>query len=321
VTRTGSLRDTVLIETASVTRKNLRSALAVLHGCWKSSSLLWMQAHAFPVLCGLILGGWSRKSEEAVIRFCRERNVSDLLVRIEKPGQRWATRRGGYTIASESARSLVESLGAEGMVTILLEPASPYMDLFSLTSVCDVDTGKVDVEVVGPGFDASDILRGDINPHERFELSFDDRTAQSWLPTNSEIRRSYAVEDESYRASVQRRLVKIGARLRNPSYPDELMGVGASSSFLKALAEEAIQHLRKSGQTTLVDHIDEYEPIPTVLLGTFLNELLRLFQVIKASEVRWQTFSLAGSFLSQGRLVIWDFFPAGDQDTRVLCEL
>src|SRR5712692_8325718 len=115
-----SLRDTILIETARVTRESLASALAVVQGCWKSSSLLWMHCNDFPVLSGLVLSGWTQASEEAVTQFCREKNISELLVRVEKPGQRWTRRRGGYTIPSGGARRLVEDLTSEGMLTILL---------------------------------------------------------------------------------------------------------------------------------------------------------------------------------------------------------
>jgi len=84
-----------------------------------------MQANGFPVLQGLILNGWGRETEQELSRFCRERNCSELLVRIEKPGQRWTRRRGGYTIPVSEARSLVDVLAHEGMLTLLLEPASP----------------------------------------------------------------------------------------------------------------------------------------------------------------------------------------------------
>src|SRR5216684_5514516 len=94
----------ILLETTKVTSENLPGALAALQGCWKSSSILWMHVNGFPALSGLVLGGWSRDSEESVVRFCRERNFSELLVRIEMPGQRWTRRRGGYTVPLQGAK-------------------------------------------------------------------------------------------------------------------------------------------------------------------------------------------------------------------------
>ena len=316
-----SLKDTILIETASVNRESLPAALAAVRGCWKASSVLWMRANGFPVLAGLVLGGWSQKSQEAVTRFRRERNFSELLVRIEKPGHRWTRRRGGYTVPLHEVQSLVEVLAHDGMIAILLEPASPYKDLFSLTSVCEADAGKVDLEVVGPGFDASDILRADITPHERFELLFDSRTRPIGTHANFQITRTYVVDPESYRATVRRRLIKIGARLRNPSFLDELMPPDATDSTLESLAQDATRYLRKSGQTALLDHSDRYEPLPERLLDVFLSDLLHQFQAVAASNISWRTFSLAGSFLPEDRLVIWDFFALGDHDTMTLSDL
>ncbi len=310
----------IFIETPRVGRDNLADLLDVLSGCWKCSSILWMQSNGFPVLPGLILNGWVSGNEAAVSRFCRERNFSELLIRIEKPGDRWTRRRGGYTIRLDKVRSQVEELASEGMITILLEPASPYLDIFSLTSVCDLATGKLDVEVVGPGFDASDILRADILPHERFELFLGNRKLKTTALSQLQIKRSHLVGPEDYKTSVQQRLAKIGARLRNSSFPDDVMAAAATGPDQAVLIQEAISFLRTSGQTTMLDH-QEYEPIPSRLLNEFLGEFLRLFERIRASKIEWKLLSVASSFLPQDRLVIWDFFSPGENDTTVLSRL
>jgi hypothetical protein len=120
-------------------------------------------------------------------------------------------------------------------------------------------------------------------------------------------------------ANLQRRLMKIGARLRNPSFPDEVMGA-ATSPEQAILVQEAKHFLQTSGQTTMLGH-EEYEPIPSRLLNTFLGEFLRLFQKVKASKINWRTLSLAASYLPHDRLVIWDFYSPEDYDTTVLSRL
>jgi hypothetical protein len=309
----------IFIETHHVDQDNLANFLDVLSGCWKCSSLLWMQSNGFPVLAGLILNAWTRETETAVSKFCQDRNFSELLLRIEKPGQRWTRRRGGYTVPISAARGVVEDLAKEGMLTLLLEPASPYSDLYSTTSVCDLVTGKVDVEIVGPGFDASDILRSDTTPHERFEISVE--IGVSGLPKLQQppVRRVHLISPESYQASAQRRLAKIGARLRNPFFPEEELQ-SASGSPLE-LAKEGVRYLQKTGQTRLLDHLTMYEPIPSTLFDAFLSQLLRLVRSAAAAQVPWKTLSVAGSFLESSRLVMWDFFPPGNQDTSVLAAL
>jgi hypothetical protein len=311
--------NSVLIETPGVGQDNLANFLDVLPGCWKCSSLLWMQSNGFPVLPGLILNGWAFETEMAVSQFCQQRGFSELLLRIEKPGQRWTRRRGGYNIPVPAARDVVEDLAKEGMLALLLEPASPYSDLYSLTSVCDLVTGRIDVEIVGPGFDASDILRSDTTPHEQVEISFEiERSVLSKSQQHS-IRRVHMISPEAYQASAQRRLAKIGARLRNPSFPEkELQGASGS---LPGLAEEGVQYLQKTGQTRLLEHLTGYEPIPSTLLDAFLDQLLRLIKAAVAAGVPWKTLSVAGSFLESSRLVMWDFFVPGNQDTSILATL
>ena len=306
----------ILIETGYVTRENLPDALAALRNCWKSSSLVWMHANRFPALPGVILSDWSHKSEEAVVRFCRERNISELLVRIEKPSQRWTRRRGGYTISVEKVGGFVEELAREGMILILLEPANPNSDFFSLTCVSEVDKGRIDVEVVGPGFDASDVLRADITPHERFEITLDRKLDRDH--SQMSIKRSYLVDREDYQASVRRRLAKIGARLRNPAFPEELLPPAAVPQVAERLVEDATGYLRESHQTALLEHSDHYDPIPAHLLDLFVEQVLRLSRSVADSNVLWRTFALAASFLSEDRLVIWDFFPPGNYDTTSL---
>jgi hypothetical protein len=309
----------IFIETPRVSRENLADSLLALPGCWKCGSLLWMQSNGFPVLPGLILNGWVSETEAVVSRFCRERGFSEVLIRIEKPGQRWTRRRGGYTIPVGNVRSQVEELAREGMITILLEPASPYSDTFSLTSVCDLETGKVDLEVVGPGFDASDILRSDILPHERFEVFLGNRELKTG-PASTELKRTHLVGQEEYKTSLQLRLMKIGARLRNPSFPDEVIEAAVTDADRATLLQEATDFLRKSGQTAILDN-SEYEPIPSRLLDTFVRELARILERVRASKIHWRLLGVSSSFLPHDRLVIWDFFSPGENDTTALSRL
>jgi hypothetical protein len=311
-----SLGNPILIKTEGVNWDNLTSLLDLLRGCWKSSSLIWMHVNDFPILSGLVLKGWSRESEAAVSRFCEERDLSEVLVRIERPGERWTRRRGGYTIPVSEARGVVDDLAEGGMLALLLEPASPYADVYSLTCVCDLVTGSIEVEVVGPGFDASDILRSDVTPHERFVVSGEARAGR--LAKQQEIQRSYLVEPGAYRTSVQKRLAKIGARLRNPSFPEAELSTEGADAKSKILAQEALAYLKASRQTLLIEHLDGYEPIPLELLEVFTEQARRLLHAAKDARVKWKELSLGGSFLVPRRLVMWDFFSPTSYETQLL---
>lgn len=311
-----------IVEITQVTADTLSQTLHGFQGCWKASSVLWMQANSFPVLPGLIVRIWSQDSPETVLAFCRRWNFSKLLLRVEKPRERWMRRRGGYVLALQEVPKVVESLAHEGIISFLLEPVSPFTDAYSLTFVCDVNLGKADVEVVGSGFDASDILRADLAPHERFEILLRNNLSAAFSDAPKfEINRTSVIDRQSYEAAVKRRLIKIGARLQDPPFPDELMSRDKSASSLQSLAEDAARYLRNSGQIALLKHADRYEPIPPNLLDEFLIQSARLAHAVATSNVPWTTFSLAASFVSKDRLVIWDFFPLGDHDTRTLLKL
>jgi hypothetical protein len=301
----------IFIETTDVTRENLAGFLDRLGGCWKSSSLLWMQANALPILPGLITNEASTDAANAISRFCTEHRFSDLLLRIEKPNQRWTRRRGGRIVSFSSIAGLVSELAAEGLLSILLEPASPYADLYSLTAVCDLRAGRFDIEVVGPGFDASDVLRSDLTPHERFEGSLEPSSQRLAIDAS----RSYLVTPDAYRASVKRRLAKIGASLQNPNFPEEV------AAPAEKLAEAAARHLENSGERLLLDHLAEYQPIQRSLFDEFARQLARIVRAARLAQVPWSTLSLAASFLATQRLVMWDFFTPESYETTVLSRM
>lgn len=310
----------MLIAIANSNTTSLSASLAQLEGCWKSSSILWMQSRGFPVLDGLILNSWSPEVSISVERFSSKRKFSELLLRIEARGQRWTQRRGGYHVPLAELQRRIEDLANEGLLAILLEPASPHSDLCSLASVCDIDTHKIDIEVVGAGFDASDLLRSDLTPHERFEIRFEDLLRTPWDVPRLHAVRTHLIGDDSYCTSVRQRLAKIGARLRNPSFPAELI---RSPATAEDLVNEAKCYLKQKGYTTLLDHSEQYEPISPRRVNAFLEEVLRLYKAVSQSNVPWRTFSIAASFLSDERLVFWDFFPAnpGQHDVRTLLDL
>ncbi|HTZ73137.1 MAG TPA: hypothetical protein VMB47_04395 [Candidatus Aquilonibacter sp.] len=252
-------------------------------------------------------------------RFCRERNFRDLLLRIEKPGQRWIRRRGGYTIPLAGVHTAVESLAREGILAQLLEPVSPYMDFYSLASVGELATGKIDVEVVGPGFDASDILRGDVTPHERFEIFGGTEPNRFGKYSGRQMRQSLLIDGKAYQASARRRLAKVGARLRNAPFPEIELRTSEGAADSEQLVKEGVKYLERSGQTLLLDHLKEYEPIPQSLLEEFLDHVTRLFRAAIEANVTWKALSAAGSFLGpESRLVMWDFFPPGNHETTFL---
>jgi hypothetical protein len=187
-----------------------------------------------------------------------------------------------------------------------LEPASPYLDRYSLAAITDEAQESMTVEVIGPGFDTSDLLRSDSLPHERFEV-FVPRLSR--LPRKFALtRHTYVVASEDYKRTVEERLVKIGARLRSPAFPKVL--VGAERVLRTRLAKEATDYLKRSKQTVLLNHLEAYEPIPKGLLERFVNGVGNIVDGLRRYNIRLGPTSFSGTFTARGRFVFWDFFPA-----------
>lgn len=276
--------------------------------------MLWMHALGIPVLSGVVAERWSKESKAAVDSFCRKGRFSELLLRIDKRNERWSRRRGGYLIALDEVPTVVKDLRKENRITILLEPASPYEDQYSLAGITAPERRKMIVEVVGPGFDASDILRGDIQPHERWELDLD--LSAEGLRTRAQRRRLHLATGEDYLRSVQMRLAKIGARAKDPAFPDAVLH--GENVEISRLVEDGTNFLKSSHQTALLKHASEYAPIPSKHLSSFAGHVEKLLRGLMAYGIHLGPTSFAASVLPKRGLIFWDFFPARREEAASL---
>jgi hypothetical protein len=277
--------------------------------------MLWMRALALPVLSGVVVSDWSKASANAVRRFSSRGRFSRFLLRIDKRHQRWTRRRGGYLLALADVPATIKELQREGMIAALLEPASPYADQYSLTGVTVPDQGRLIIEIVGPGFDASDILRADIAPHERWEASVAlTHGAGSIDPIPRE--RVHVVTQGQFAESVQKRLTKIGARLKDAAFPDNVLE--KSDLCASQLVDEAKAYLRSTRQTTLLKHSESYAPIPEKYVAAFALDVRKLLSGLSAYGIHLGPSSFAASVIPKRGLVFWDFFPARKQEAASL---
>jgi hypothetical protein len=285
----------------NVNQSNFREILLRLAGYAKSCSVLWLKILGLPTLNGLIIDSWCPRTHEEITSFSRKYSSSTLLLRIDRRNERWTSRRGGYVVDVETIPILWKELSLEGFIPILLESASPYGNHQALTAVLSKQDQTMIVESVGAGFDASDILRSDLAPHERWHISLS-KQAGRWIIDSP--RRSFLISEDSYKEAWKKRLSKIGAKLLNPSFPDT-EAIQRSDDQLRA---KAIDYLRTSGETLLLD-ATSYQPLSTKMLHNFAESVLHLTNELEHSQPRIGSVSVAASVISDGRLVFWDFFP------------
>jgi hypothetical protein len=277
---------------------------------------MWLRALNIPTVDGIVISKWSRTAAVAVERFCRKMHSGKVLIRFDRHGQRWTNRRGGYIADASQVEGVVRSLQGEETLVLCLEPVSPFADLYSLAAITDPDRSKMTVEIVGPGFDASDILRSDVQPHERFEVAL--RTFDRSSLAGSEVvkvKRTFLVSNDAYVASVKVRLQKIAAKLQNPMKAPAVQRRGKRAAM--AAAE---YYLRRTGESLLLEHRDAYTPVPRPMLHTFLQYVLQALDGLALNGLRLGPTSFAASFITFERIVIWDFFPARAEEMLQLTD-
>jgi hypothetical protein len=304
------------LETASVDSSNLLPALDAVRGFLKTTSMLWMHALGLSVLPGVIVSDWSKDSALAVNRFCRRGQFSNLLLRIDKRHERWTRRRGGYLLSLRDVPALVRELRPEGMIAALLEPASPYADRYSLAGVTVPNLERMIVEVVGPGFDASDILRGDLPAHERWEIDLAPTMSSHQVNEYISSRQVHLTTREQYSESVRMRLAKIGARVKDAAFPDTVLKTGATNSA--ELVAHGTAFLKRTRQLTLLKHADIYCPIPGKDLALFSRSVAKLLAGLSSYGIDLGPTSFAASFIPKRGLIFWDFFPSRKEDAAFL---
>ena len=294
------------IELRNVSEHNLQEAVGSLNGYLKFASMVWLRALGQPILDGLIIKRWSVDADRALESFWDRHHCREALLRIDTRNKRWSERRGGYIVPGSKVRAVIKELNAERKIAAFLEPVSPYRDRYSLAGITDDTQEKITIEVVGPGFDASDLLRSDSLPHERFEALLPKLSRE---PRNLVLeQRTYLTRPEDYRRTVEQRLVKIGARLRSPAYPKP--AIDSTGTERSRLAQEATDYLKRTKQAALLNHSTAYQPIPRRLVERFVTGVGSLVDGLSRYNIRLGPTSYAGTFTARGRFVFWDFFPA-----------
>jgi hypothetical protein len=240
----------------------------------------WLLLHAaeLPALPGIVVSRWDRAVDEAVARF-GTRFGGRLLVRSDAAQETARAPRGGFVLAVEEAEQATRALLDLGRVVFLLEPASPFDDLYSVMLEPVRGWHEWYLEVVGPGFDASDLKRGDVTPHEQIHL----------VVTDDGI----SVRDRRVATDAVQSAVR-AIRCR------KIAGVLGCD-------EGSVEHeLQRRGETMFVD-VRAYPAIPEQLLRMSIGYATRLPSAFHRHGLDDRGVSISLSFLGRSaRPVFWD---------------
>ena len=252
--------------------------------------LLWRLN--LPTLKGVIFAGWSPEVESLVRRFANKYGYHALLIRSDRAPETGDYLPGGDIVSLDRLAEAVAKYLSLGRILFLLEPRSRFEDLYSL-SVGFANPNEATVEIVGPGFDASDLKRGDTTPHEWLKLDIRDDAA------TPNIIQHRIVSDAEYQRGWAERLEKVAHLIRR-----ELQ---IESEFENNTTVSAANWLLKNGYPLLLDGREKYQPIPAHLLDEVLGQCQRLPAGLRALGRQEDAFVISLSLVGrQAQKVYWD---------------
>ena len=279
---------------------SLFEALDFFQGYNKVVSILYLRMLRLPTLKGLVVWHWDENVQEKVLSIFNSWRHSSFLIRTDKKVETGEYMRGGYIRGVKDLDKEATAILNAGRIVILLEPRSPYDDLYSINAMFLPGEENISLEVVGPGFDASDLNRGDISPHETIYLP-KRKPSMGYLLRASNINRNIT-DANTYKRSVHIRLAKIGRLLadRNGWLPPKL-DVNIS------LEQKARYYLQETGKTLLLEHEKRYRSIPLRLLNKVHSRIADLPQKAQVLGIEGEPMVVSMSFFyPDNALAFWD---------------
>lgn len=279
---------------------SLLELLPKFEGFWKIYSNVLLRAFGFPVPKSVVLRNLTPESEKAIRHFCARGGHKHLLVRHDRNPELDNPPRGGYLIAVDNLLRELTPFFAQGRILMLQEPLSPHSDLYSCNASLRKNSPHTSLEIVGPGFDASDLNRGDITPHETLTLSCDSG-ADLNLAT---AKRLSIVDHFEYQQSLRKRLVKIGRRVTGAFRVGARVAAGEKSE--EQLIKSAKSFLRRQRETLLLENAERYTPLGETELSLFANILRELRSYVETEAFLWRDEIIVSMSLTpSNRLILW----------------
>lgn len=264
---------------------DLDAAVRELRGFWKLWSACLLQAASLPALRSIIVTEPFPMLESKLQQFLQHVHANEALLRHDIVGETPNCPRGGFLIERERLVTALNFFFTQKRIVAVYEPADPLRNGYNL-SILFQNRHDVIVEIVGPGFDASDLQRGDLSPHEAFSLS---------IATDGQIddmQRTHSVSPMEYNNSVRLRRAKIQRKFE------------ASPADLSSRADRI-----KVDPSASIPTIPTYKLIPPPLVIDTILAILSsgvIGRFLSATGVGYP-LNFSTSFINRGdRQVYWD---------------
>ena len=206
------------------------AALRDLRGYWKLWSACLLQKTGLPTLRGMIVTRRSAKIEAEIHNFLQRIKASKALIRHDIQHEAPPYPRGGFLVPEHLLPETLDFFFRLHRIVAIYEPADPLLNSYNLNVLFATGT-DARVEVLGAGFDASDLQRGDLSPHEVFSIVISARGKIAGL------RRVKAVDKKTYEESRQLRLKKIQRKFEESPTPELARQIREDLKFPATLGE------------------------------------------------------------------------------------
>jgi len=262
----------------------------------KWNTLCLLRSLHLPTLDGaLLLPGTSKSHVEALVdKFSSLLGVTRLLVRSDGGREITDYYKGGNTLLLSQVVELTLSLLQSNRAVILLEPTNRFQNRLSVNFLASRRAGLV-VEILGPGYDASDLNRAGVPP--KYVIQGD---AVNWLDYVTLSIADVKGTSNYFNETERRRL-----RLRNLGIsilPNSGVDVKGNPELF---AEE---WLRSMG------YDDLWQPwnfsLDLSQLQTWYDDAFLVSQFLTRHR-HWEAFVLSWSRLADYRCVYWDIVEDG----------
>lgn len=241
--------------------------------------------------------------DSLISEFATRRQLNNILIRTDNPRESRNYPRGGNSFLLKRSIQIAIDAVRSGRAVIFTEPTNRFTNKLSVNSTLDIN-GVLVIEVLGPGYDVSDLQRADVLPHVIIELKGIDwqHHARPW-PFDLRVRLLSSREEERRRA----RLKKIG-RYVLPNIGVSVVGdeENSAKSWLNSHGYNYLWENWSIDSSVYFSRIREWYDA-AFIIGNFL--------LVERQKTLWNCINVAASDLGDGRFIYWDIV---DSETKFL---
>jgi hypothetical protein len=268
-----------------------------MNGYNKTKSIILLKLLYLPTLDFIIISKWNQEIKKRIEVFSKIIKSNQFLLRHDKCPERPPYPRGGYIVNIDNIEFECKNYFKQNRIVLLLEPYSPYDNLYNINILYDKES--IIFEVLGPGFDISDLQRGDQSPHEILYFFNSKEYDHRIMPYSHAV-----ISNEDYRESVKKRYQKIGFRLIEHGL--------IKNNKKKNLMFSAKQYLINNGFKLLPENEHQYKKISIVIVKQLYQYVYNLESEINHfyNNVRFP-FVVSSTLINKSKsLTFWDMvFP------------